>query len=27
VYKFPGVPLMSCSDINNGFFLIGMTPP
>lgn len=27
VYKFPGVPLMSCSDINNGYFLIGITAP
>lgn len=25
-YKFPGVPLMTCSDITNGFHLIGITP-
>lgn len=25
VYKFPGVPLMMCSDINSGFHLIGIT--
>ena len=24
VYKFPGVPLMTCSDINTGFHLIGI---
>lgn len=23
-YKFPGVPLMTCSDISNGFYLIGI---
>ncbi|HEU4775425.1 MAG TPA: choice-of-anchor B family protein [Telluria sp.] len=27
VYKFPGVPFMSCSDINNGYYLIGITAP
>jgi choice-of-anchor B domain-containing protein len=26
VYKFPGVPLMMCSDILTGFHLIGITP-
>lgn len=26
VYKFPGVPLMMCSDIQTGFHLIGITP-
>ena len=26
VYKFPGVPLMMCSDISTGFHLIGITP-
>lgn len=25
VYKFPGVPLMMCSDISTGFHLIGIT--
>lgn len=25
VYKFPGAPLMMCSDINTGFHLIGIT--
>jgi choice-of-anchor B domain-containing protein len=25
IYKFPGLPLMACSDINNGFHLIGIT--
>ncbi|PWF39029.1 choice-of-anchor B family protein [Massilia glaciei] len=25
VYKFPGVPLMTCSDTQNGFHLIGIT--
>ena len=25
VYKFPGVPLMMCSDIQSGFHLIGIT--
>lgn len=25
VYKFPGVPLMACSDINTGFHLISIT--
>lgn len=25
VYKFPGVPLMMCSDIDTGFHLIGIT--
>lgn len=25
VYKFPGVPLMACSDINNGFHLVNIT--
>ena len=25
VYKFPGVPLMMCSDIDSGFHLIGIT--
>ncbi len=25
VYKFPGVPLMMCSDIHSGFHLIGIT--
>jgi choice-of-anchor B domain-containing protein len=27
VYKFPGVPLMTCSDITNGFHLIQITAP
>ncbi len=26
VYKFPGVPLMTCSDILTGFHLIGISP-
>jgi choice-of-anchor B domain-containing protein len=26
VYKFPGQPLMICSDISNGFYLIRLTP-
>ncbi len=25
VYKFPGTPLMMCSDITTGFHLIGIT--